>query len=295
MLLRKASTVLLALLTLSTVIIAAVSLSEVVRSEILVSRSVDYTTVATYAAESALEYNAFRVRKDAMLTGGALKISDLNNSSGALTNGASWKLQASGASPGLYIPNLQPNAQISFAAYDPDSPLAGGGKQSMKILRDNTKTAGNYPLFATQILDLAFTYFLPGSGVIAPPTTNDVTSAKYGWNSVAGGGPTDQTIVNNSLSSATIYDFTLKNYCTTSVCAAYPPMTAYLCSGTNGTGICDMSGRAYLTATATFNGVRRVLTLNMPRVPQPSGLWSHAVFSECPLIKDPTQAPPACP
>ena len=285
---RRASTILLAILTLTTLVIAGVSLSEVVRTEILISRSVDYVTVATYAAESGLEYNAWKVRKDATTTMGGI-----NNTSASLGNGSSWTIVASGSSPRLFVPALNPNDQLSFSAYDPDNPTAGGGKQSVRIQRDNTKTAANYTLFASQILDLAFTYFLPGSGTITTPSSNLATSAKYGWFSTGGGGPTDQTIINNSISPSNIFNFTLRNYCTTSTCGVYPPFTVTLCSQPNGLGTCDMPGRAYLTSTGVYNGVRRVLILDMPRVPEPSGLWSHAVFSECQLIKDPTGVP-AC-
>jgi hypothetical protein len=286
---RRASTILLAIVTLTTLLIAAISISEVVRTELLISRSVDYVTVATYAAESGLEYNAWLLRKNSATT-----IAGINNSTLTLPNNSTWTLAANGASPNLYVSTLQPNQLLSFSAYDPDNPTNGGGKQSIKILRDNTKTAAGYTYFSSQILDLAFTYFVPGSGVIAPPTNNDVTSSKYGWFATAGGGATDQTIVNNGISSGNIFNFTLKNYCITSTCGVYPPFSILLCSGANGTGTCNMPGRAYLTSTGVYKGIRRVLIMDMPRVPEPSGLWAHSIFSECQLIKDPNNPAPSC-
>ncbi len=286
---RRSSTVLLAILTLSTLVVAAVSVSEIVRTELLISRSIDYVTVATYAAESGLEYNAWKLRKDPTTT-----IASINNTVSPILNGTSWSLKASGASPGLFVATLNPNELVSFSAYDPDNPTLGGGKQSIKILRDNTKTVANYTYFTSQILDLAFTYFVPGSGTIAPPTNNNVTSSKYGWYATGGGGATDQTIVNNSINSGQIFNFTLKNYCTTSSCGVYPPFTVQLCSLPNGGGVCDIPGRAYLTSTGVYKGIRRVLIMDMPRISGPSGLWSHSLFSECQLIKDPNQPSPPC-
>jgi len=292
---RRSSTVLLALLTLTTLVIAAVSVSEVVRTEILISRSVDQVTIAGYAAESALDEGAWRIRYDPTAT-----ISNLNGDSGTLANGATWSLNAWEEAPALFVPRLPANGQVGFSTYDPDRPVAGGGK-SIQIIRDNTVTPGNYPLFSSQILELTETTLATASGLATPPTTDNVVSTKYGWFSDTVM-PTDQKITKN-INPTSIYYFTIRNYCTTSTCGDYPPFYVQICNTLDGGsgGSCYMPGRAYFIAWGNYLGTSysgitgntRQMILDVPRLDTPSGIFSHAVFSECQIIKDPN-APPSC-
>lgn len=79
---RRASTLLLALLVMAGFLATALTLGTVVITQLRSVRAVDSATLASYAAESAIEDILFRVRREHMLEGFA--------PAGELPNGTSW-------------------------------------------------------------------------------------------------------------------------------------------------------------------------------------------------------------
>jgi len=263
---RPGSTLLLSLLVLSTVLIVSVSVSEVARTEILIGRSTDHTSIATYAAESALEEGAYQARKNPDST-----VLQLQGTTRTLSNGASFTRQADNKTGQLSLARLPKDAAVGFDLYDPDTGLASG-KESIRVVVDSC--AGN------EVIELGFTAWDPATGSFNP------NFQKFRYSCPAGSG---YQILNNDIISSRTYRLYVR-----SLTANVGSLRVWACSSNDGAGVCDMPGRLNLTVTGEFNRSRRVLGLDMPRLPAVSGIYSYTVFTECQIIKDPNDPNPPC-
>ena len=269
---RKASTLLLALLVLSTMLIITISVAEVAHTELLISRTTDNATTAVYAAESSVEEGVYRIRK----VDGAT-VASLDGTQATLGNSATWNRVATSNEPGgLYIPFLQKDRSYGFDLYDPESGTSAD-KNSL-VIRPYCQ-GGEW-------LELGFTTWTPGTAF-----NQNFTKFRYPCPTVSV--PGDGTIVNNFISGGNSYRMYVR-----SLTADMPGARVLACTNPDATGICDMPGRVSITATGTYHGTKRALTVSMPRIAPVAGLFSYAIFSQCSLIKDvstyPVPAPP-CP
>ena len=90
------STLLFSLLILSTILVAAYSIGQIILIEMVLIRTNNETVVATYAAESALEQGAYRVRN----TSDTLAALTASNT---LPNNGSWSRSASSTEGSLIL------------------------------------------------------------------------------------------------------------------------------------------------------------------------------------------------
>jgi hypothetical protein len=257
---------LMALLVLSTILVTAVSVGQIAYLEIVLVKTNNETVVATYAAESALEQGAYRVRnyQDTLpaLTG-----------SKVLPNNGSWTRVASSTEGSLVLRPLYKNLTRGFDFYDPESGGAGG-RESVKITIDSCD--------GSEWIELGYQPFDPSTLALG-------TFQKIRYNCTAG---VNQVIYNNSVQATTAYRLYIRYVQGTN--ASLSRLTVTGCTLDNGGGTCSLPGRVDITATGSYRTATRTMDLVMPRLSPISGVFDYGIFSECQIIKDPTNPTPAC-
>lgn len=270
---RRGSTLLLALLVMTTVLVIAVSLSQLVAVEAILARANNETVVATYAAESGLEQGAYRTR----VYGDA--VSTLGKSPQVLSNQATWSRSATNNVGSLILRNLQKNLSRGFDFFDADMPNAAGGKES--IIIDILDCDGS------EWFELGFQRF-------DPTTYSFGTFFKSRFPCSASGAPGNSTTYTNNSSIVATSAYRLYIKYLQGNRSSISRLTITGCTGDNGAGTCNMTGVVDLTALGSYRGSTRTMDLVMPRFSPVSGVFNYGVFSECQIIKDPTNPSPAC-
>jgi len=263
---RRSSTLLMSLLILSTVLVIAASVGQIAFIEIMLVKSNNETVVATYAAESALEQGAYRVRyyNDTLPNLAQSKV---------LVNNSSWTRIASSTEGSLVLRPLPKNLTRGFDFYDPETGGAGG-RESVKVTIDSCD--------GSEWIELGFQPF--------DPTTLALGNfQKVRYNCAAG---TNQVIYNNSVQATSAYRLYVRYVQGTPT--ALSRLTVTGCTGDNGGLPCSLPGRIDIAATGSFRGATRMMNLVMPRLSPVTGVFDYGVFSECQIIKDPTNPSPAC-
>jgi Tfp pilus assembly protein PilX len=263
---RRGSTLLLSLLVLSTLLVATVSISQLVAIEAAITRSNNETIVATYAAESALERGAYRVRNAGVATSGLA-------GSASLENQSSWSMSASNAVAALVMRQVPKNLSRGFDFFDADSPTQAG-KESVKITVDSCD--------GSEWIELGYQSFDP----IAYTFGN---FEKFRYNCPAG---TNSVIYNNGVNASAAYRLYVRY-----VDGGHPTidrMTIQGCTENDGGGSCNMQGVIDMTAVGSYRGATRTMSLVLPRLSPVSGVFSYGLFSECQIIKDPSVPDPSC-
>jgi hypothetical protein len=263
---RSGSTLLLSLLVMSTILVVAVSLSQLIAIEAALTRSNNETVVATYAAESALEQGAYRVRNTSDTT------ANLTGSS-VLGNQASWTRSASNNIGALILRQLPKNLSRGFDFFDSDTPAAAG-KESVKITIDSCD--------GTEWIELGYQQF-------NPTTFTFGNFQKFRYNCPAG---SNSVIYNNGIMAASAYRLYVRYVQGTP--DKLNRVTVVGCAADDGGVPCNLPGVVDITAIGSYRGSTRIMDLVMPRLSPVSGIFNYGVFSECQIIKDPTDPTPAC-
>lgn len=263
---RSGSTLLMSLLVLSTLLIVAVSISQMVAIEAALTRSNNETVIASYAAESALEQGAYRVRN----LGTA--VSDLSGSA-SLGNQSSWTRTASSTVAAVVLRKLPKDQSRGFDFFDSDSPTSAG-KESVKITIDTCD--------GSEWIEIGYQPFDPVSYAFG-------TFQKFRYNCPAG---SNRVIVNNGIMGSAAYRLYVRYVQGNS--ATIDRLTIQGCSQNDGGGSCDMPGVIDMTAKGLYRGSSRTMDLVLPRLSPVSGIFNYGIFSECQIIKDPTIPNPAC-
>ena len=254
---------------MATILIAAYSVGTIAFLEMALVKNNNETVVATYAAESALEQGAYRVRNSADT------LSAISGSK-VLLNNASWTRVASSTVGSLVFRPLSKGLAQGFDFYDPDN--AGGDysgkRESVQITIDSCD--------GSEWIELGY------------QSVNTTTWALGNFQEVrylctAG---TNYVITNNDPQTGLAYRLYVRYV--QGNAAALSRVTVTGCAYDNGGIPCSMPGRVDITATGSFRGASRIMDLAMPRVSPISGIFNYGVFSECSIVKDPTIPSPGC-
>ena len=225
------------------------------------------TLVATYAAESALEQGAYRVRNTTDVT------TSLPGSR-TLSNQAAWSRTATNSAGALVLLNFPKNLSRGFDFFNADNP-GTGGKGSVKITIDSCD--------GTQWIELGYQEFTYPSY-----TLSNFKQIRY---SCPAG--TNVVITTGTLLSPS-YAYRLYIRYVDGTNATLGRVTVVGCTGASGTGTCDLPGVVDISATGTYRGAARSMDLVVPRLSPVTGVFDYGVFSECQIIKDPTNPSPSC-
>lgn len=259
---------LLSLLVLSTVLVTAVTVGQVSYLEISLVKANNETVVATYAAESALEQGAFRVRS----YGDSLPAL---SGSKTLNNNSSWTRSAASTEGSMILRPLPKNLTRGFDFYDPESGGVGN-RESVQINIDNCDSDNS------DWIELGYQSFNPATMTLG-------TFQKIRYNCTSGA---NKVIVNNDVTASSAYRLYLRYVAGTS--ASLSRVTVTGCQFDNGGIPCSLPGRVNITATGSYRTSTRVMNLVMPRLSPVTGIFDYGIFSECQIIKDPTDPNPAC-
>lgn len=264
--LRRGSTLLVSLLIMAAILVVAVSLSQLVAIEATLTRANNETVVAAYAAESALEQGAYRVRNSSD------RASDLTASS-SMPNQASWSRSASTSISSLVLRQVPKDRSRGFDFFNSDTPAAAG-KESVKI------TVGSCD--GSEWIELGYQAF-----DVATFTFGDFQ--KFRHNCPAG---TNRVIYNNGIVASAAYRLYVRYVEGNS--PTISRLTIQGCAQNNGAGTCDISGVVDIAASGRYRGGTRSMNMVLPRLSPVSGIFSYGIFSECQIIKDPTVPNPDC-
>jgi len=283
---KRATTLLFALLVMSTILITASSVSQLVALEMALARNNNDTLVATYAAESALEQGAYRVRNTSDTA------ADLNVSVSTpkvLNNQAAWSRSGSNNSAALVLLNFPKNLTRGFDFFNADNP-GSGGKESIKITLDYCDSPNgdwievSYKPFSTSPYD-----FTGGTGGTGEVFTKIRKQCSPGANSVIIVPDVGDSV---DISAGLAYRLYIRYVSGDS--PRLSRMTVVGCTGEDGTGTCDLPGVVDISSVGTYRGASRTMDLVLPRLPPVTGVFDYGVFSECQIIKDPTNPNPSC-
>jgi hypothetical protein len=275
---RKGSTLLISLLILGVILTVTATISGLAYFEILRSRQYGETAIATYAAESALEQAAYRVRNRGAVA------SDLGGSPGLPSgNGSTWMRQAYSFSPTLDFNDLSKSLTRTFDFYNPDQADSSGAKASVKLIITNYYDNTYYERCnGSEWFELGFVKYDIATGALG-------NFQKFRYNCAAG----TNTIVNGSLDPNAAYRFYIRYLQGSQDKIARISVSG--CTNVAGTAGCNMPGRIRVISTGTYRKTSRFMTLDLPRVSAVSGIFDYALFSECQIVKDPLNPNPLCP
>jgi len=278
---RKASTLLFALLVMSTILIATVSVGQIIFLEIQLVKANNETVVAAYAAESALEQGAWRVRNSSD-TLAALTASK------TFSNSSTYSRAASSTEGSLILRPLPMGLSKGFDFYDPDQSEGAnysGKRESVKIYVSACDSDhSDWIELGYQSVDT--TLWTLGTFIKKRyHCPDDFTgSVANGW-----------TVYNNDPLADGITAYRLYVRYVQGTSAQLGLVTVTGCQLDNGLGSCSLPGRVDISAVGSFRTAARKMDLTMPRVSPITGIFNYGVFSECQIIKDPTGTPtPGC-
>ncbi len=280
---RRGSTLLMALLIMTTMLAVGLSVGQIIFLEINLVKNNNETIVATYAAESALEQGAYRVRVYAdtlpVLSG-----------SKVLSNNASWTRTAVSTVGSLVLRPLPKDLTRGFDFYQPDSPSSG---DPLLVCYNSHPGAGCREAVRITVascdgsewIELGYQSFDPASLALG-------TFKKIRYPCPAG---TNQIIYNNDPQTALAYRLYVRYVQGNSASLSRVDVTA--CTNDNCTGggnVVSLPGFVDITALGSFRGSTRTMDLVMPRLSPVTGIFDYGIFSECSITKDPTNPSPSC-
>jgi hypothetical protein len=169
---------------------------------------------------------------------------------------------------------LPKNLSRGFDFFDADAPNAAGGKESVKIAIDTCD--------GSEWIELGYQQFDPATYTFG-------TFQKFRYNCPAG---TNSLIYNNGIIVTSAYRLYIRYVQGNS--AALNRLTVSGCTSDNGGGVCNLTGVVDLTSLGVYRGSTRTMDLVMPRLSPVSGVFDYGIFSECQIIKDPTNPSPTC-
>ena len=261
---KPGSTLLMALLVMSTILAIALSVGQIIFLEIVLVKTSNETVVATYAAESGLERGAYRVRNSSDTLANLVIGTPV-----AFSNSASWSRAAISTVGSLVLRPLKKGLTRGFDFYDPDSGGAGG-RESVKINIDSC--------FGDEWIELGY-QAIDSAGL---PSGN-FQKIRY---------PCSTQIINSDPQSSLAYRLYIRYVQGTPSELSRVMVTG--CTLDGGNGVCSLPGQIDLTSTGIYRGARRSMDLVTPRLSPITGIFDYGVFSECQIIKDPTNPNPAC-
>jgi hypothetical protein len=274
---KPGSTLLFSLLVMSTILVAAFSIGQIILIEMVLIRTNNETVVATYAAESALEQGAYRVRN----TSDTLAALSASN---ALPNNGSWSRTASSTEGSLILRPLPLGLTRGFDFYQPDPPSSSdpflscynsnpsaGCRESIKINIDSCDVGGDWIEVGYQSVN---------------PLTWTLGTFKKVRYSCTG---TNWVQTNDDPQAGLAYRLYIRYVQGTSPTLSRVTVTG--CQLDGGLGNCSLPGRIDISATGSYRGATRLMDLTMPRISPITGIFDYGVFSECQIYVDPTQTP----
>lgn len=256
----------LALIITTTIILAGVGLAIIILDSIRRSADNNASMLAYYAADSGVERQLYAIRKQASAVSSTEMLGD------SLNDGASW-IAASSTYLQTNVKSFPVTPSTSLQVvdlYDPDNLNLAGGVGRI----DWSWSAGaDCPGGVAPEVDLGYAQWLAGGSVLP-----------QNYTFVQGLTPAGMTTLLDPAKGYRLR-FTPKQ-CT----ANNLTVLTY-----NGLGLqVAVPGDISIGAIGTYAKATQALTVRMPRQDVLSGVFSFAVFSECQLIKDPSN-PAACP
>jgi hypothetical protein len=268
---NRGSTLLFSLVIMATILIVSVAIGQIVYIEINLVKANNETIVATYAAESALEQGAYRVRNSNDTIGA------LSASKTFALNSASYTRLATSTEGSLVLRPLLKGLTRGFDFYDPDNASSdySGKRESVKITIDSCD--------GSEWIEIGY------------QSVNTVTWALGNYQKVrynCGASASPVTIYNDDIQADLAYRLYIRYVQGNPSSLSRVMVTG--CTGNGGAGTCSLPGRVDITATGSYRKATRFMDLTMPRISPITGIFDYGLFSECSIIKDPTNPSPGC-
>lgn len=263
---RQGNILPLALIVTATILIAGMGLATIVLDSIRRSADNDAAMLAYYAADGGVERQLYAIRKQfTTVTSTQLLTSTFSN--GAMWNAAnSTYLQASMK----FFPTTPSTSLQILDLYDPDNlNLAGDVGRVDWSWSAGTDCQGGSP----PEVELGYAQWLAGGSVLPQSYTVVRGLTSGGMTTILD--PAKGYRLRFRPKQCTADNLTILTY--------------------DGGGVSvNVPGDISVGAIGSYKKATQALTVRMPRQDVLSGVFSFAVFSECQLIKDPSN-PAACP
>ncbi len=255
---RRGTVLLLALLILSSIVMASMGLSTLIMNSLQQTRIIDASTIAYYAAESAVEDGLYVLRRE------DAKPPAVKDAPVTLSNQASWTRDVAYTEPQIKT-HLAKDSTFELDLFDPDAETQAYADNITQVTVDwstATCTVGSCPKLSYNLVhwDAGLTQWQAGM----------VESGRL----VSG----EQVAIDLSPGTASrLYKLRLR--------AEEQPVDDVLITAYSGNTPVDIPGRVRIDADGSFGGTQQHLTVRLPRRTPLSGLYDFAVFSECSLVK----------
>jgi len=256
----------LALVIMSSILLAGIGLGMVVLDSVRRSADTDASMVAYYAADAGIERQLYELRKK------RARVLDLTTLGSSYANGSAWTASNAGFLQTLSKFFLVINkGDFQFVdLFDPDNVGASAGVARVDWSWGAGSDCGGTP----PELEMGYAEWLSGGSVL----------------------PQDFRIVRGLGSPMVTMLDPLKGYrlrFRPKGCAAANLTVEVSGSGTYAP--IPFPGDITIGAQGTFKKTTQAINAQVPRQDVLSGVFSFVLFSECQLIKDPTNPAPACP
>ncbi|OGL79200.1 hypothetical protein A3E39_04830 [Candidatus Uhrbacteria bacterium RIFCSPHIGHO2_12_FULL_60_25] len=256
----------LALVIMSSILLAGIGLGIVVLDSIRRSADTDASMVAYYAADAGIERQLYDLRKkNATIP----SLAALNASYG---NGSSWVAQSSG-----FLQTLAKNfstiskGDFQFVdLFDPDNVGLAGGVTRVDWSWEAGSDCGGGP----PEVELGYAKWLSGGSVLP----QDFTIVR---------GLTSPQVTTLDPTKGYRLRFRPKGCAAANLKAEVSPGVAYAPMA--------FPGDITIGSTGAYKKTTQAISVQAPRQDILSGVFSYVIFSECQLIKDPTNPAPPCP
>lgn len=251
---QKGTVLLITLLIIIGIIVTTAGLAFVVISELQQSRNLDYSIVAYYAGETAVENGLYRLRKtDATLD-------SLDASGQTMENDAEWSRTTQGTENQIYG-SLTQNDSFSLELFDPDNLEENPGIESVQIKKNNW--TGDEDTWTETTL----------SEWSADPTVRYQRILKRLYS------PSTDPMVNDTPLSYYVYELKIK--------ALYGDIPSFIVTAWDGNGGDNGSnnqvpipGRAVITGIGDYKNSSQAVKVSLPRHAPLSGIFDYIIYSE---------------
>lgn len=258
----------LALVIMTTILIAGIGLAMIVLDSIRRSAEVDASTVAYYAADAGIERQLYELRKL------GTTVTGLQSLTGSFAGGAAWTTPTSTYLQSL-VKTFSTTASTTFQIVDlyrPESLAAAAGVGRV----DWRWSAGsNCPGGVAPDVELGYAQWLASGSVLPDNFVIDVGTTESG--EVTNLDPTKGYRLRFRPKTCSATNLIVE---VSPTAGSYAPM--------------PFPGDIVVGSQGTYLKSTQNITVQVPRQDILSGVFSYALFSECQLVKDPSN-PSACP
>lgn len=255
---QQGTILLITILIMLGIIGTTITMAFIIINEIQQSRNIDYSIVAYYAAEAAVEQGLYEIRKVDDITIANLVVS----SDVPLSNDASWQRAAEGTELQLHN-HLPKNQSMTIDLYDPDYPTVDPEIKDLIISWDNPNPT------STVFLEITRTEWPKDLEVPwgSQPQYVFKTLASYGFPPV--------TI---NIDDSKTYQFRIK--------ALYGDAEVTVTALDNGNQPQVIPGRAVITGLGSFHNSKQAVKVSLPRRAPLSGIFDYILFSDLEIVKN---------